>query len=223
MTAISSVPGAAAATSPLEPEGALAKATGDFEMFLTLLTTQLQNQDPLDPLDSSEYTQQLVQYSQVEQSIQQTQVLKDINAQLSTQDMAQASAFIGRGVEYAMPTSGLTEQPASWTWNSDTKVDSLVATVTNAAGDVVYRGTAAGGDKTGKFAWDGSLGGGLTAPEGAYDLSLEGKTASGQTVPVNVRATGQVSEVTISGGAVNLVAGGVSVPVSQLVRVSDAG
>lgn len=224
MTPVNSVPApAVTATNPLQPEGALAKATGDFEMFLTLLTTQLQNQDPLDPMDSSEYTQQLVQYSQVEQSIQQTQVLKDIAAQLSAHDMAEASAFIGRGVEYDLPTAGLNEEPASWTWDSDVSVETLSATVTDSSGKTVYRDTITAGDRKGTFAWDGSLGGGLTAPHGAYTLALEGKNSSGASLPVSVRATGKVSEVTMGGGSVSLIAGGVSVPVSELVRVSDGG
>jgi flagellar basal-body rod modification protein FlgD len=72
----------------------------DFNMFLKMLTVQMQNQDPLDPMDTSEYTKQLVQFSQVEQSMQQTGVLKDILTRVSGQDMAQASAFIGREARF---------------------------------------------------------------------------------------------------------------------------
>ncbi|WP_275426750.1 flagellar hook capping FlgD N-terminal domain-containing protein, partial [Enterobacter hormaechei] len=60
---------------------------GDFTMFLKLLTTQMQNQDPLSPMDTTQYTQQLVQYSQVEQSMAQTTTLKSILSALGTQNL----------------------------------------------------------------------------------------------------------------------------------------
>ncbi|MFC3215244.1 flagellar hook assembly protein FlgD [Novosphingobium panipatense] len=76
--------------------GATSGLLADYNLFLKLLTTQMTNQDPLDPMDTSEYTAQLVQYSQVEQSIQQTGKLDDIMSQLLSQQMAQASSYIGR-------------------------------------------------------------------------------------------------------------------------------
>jgi flagellar basal-body rod modification protein FlgD len=105
----------------LAPVAANAKtATGaDFNMFLKLLTTQMQNQDPLSPMDSTQYTQQLVQYSQVEQSVQQSGTLKDILARLSTQDLSQASGFIGRDAVFNSAVSGLGTAPASWNYAAD--------------------------------------------------------------------------------------------------------
>ena len=61
----------------------LAKISGDYTMFLKLLTTQMQHQDPLSPMDTAQYTQQLVQFSQVEQAITQTGVLREIRDGLS--------------------------------------------------------------------------------------------------------------------------------------------
>src|SRR4051812_13135181 len=83
------------------PAAAATKGIGaDFNMFLKLLTTQMQNQDPLNPMDTSQYTQQLVQYSQVEQTVQQTGTLKDILTRLTSQDMAQASSYIGKEASF---------------------------------------------------------------------------------------------------------------------------
>src|SRR3990167_3484081 len=70
--------------------------TADFNMFLKLLTVQMQNQDPLDPMKTSEYTSQLVSYAQVEQSLKQTTALNDILTSLASQGMAQASQMIGK-------------------------------------------------------------------------------------------------------------------------------
>ena len=88
-----------ATTTAAAATNALGKTSADFNMFLKLLTTQMQNQDPLKPMDSTEYTAQLAQFSQVEQTIQQTGTLKDILSRLSGQDLAQASGLIGREAE----------------------------------------------------------------------------------------------------------------------------
>ncbi|MFD1961413.1 flagellar hook assembly protein FlgD [Novosphingobium panipatense] len=99
--------------------GATSGLLADYNLFLKLLTTQMTNQDPLDPMDTSEYTAQLVQYSQVEQSIQQTGKLDDIMSQLLSQQMAQASSYIGREARFDPPVSGLGDAPARWTYYVD--------------------------------------------------------------------------------------------------------
>ena len=97
---------------------ATTKINADFDMFLKLLTAQMQNQDPLDPMDTAQYTQQLVQYSQVEQSIEQTATLKEMLAAFGTQNLMQASSLVGAQVETSSATSGLSAAtPAQWTWS----------------------------------------------------------------------------------------------------------
>src|SRR3954468_8082297 len=106
------------ATTPTATDAttaATSKLGADFNMFIKLLTAQMQNQDPLDPMDTAQYTQQLVQYSQVEQSIQQSGTLKSILSSLGTQNLTQASSLIGHQVETGSGVSGLTDAtPAQW-------------------------------------------------------------------------------------------------------------
>lgn len=194
----------------------------DFSMFLKLLTTQMQHQDPLDPMDTSQYTQQLVQYSQVEQSVQQTGALRDILARLSSQDMAQASTFIGREARFASPTSGLgTESAASWTFQPDRAAASLVGTVTDISGKVVKTvDLDPAGD--GRFSWDGMLDGGARAPEGAYTLSIAALDAAGSPVPVAINSIGIVKDVVTDGTNVTLGLNGVRMPIAALIAVSAA-
>ena len=91
----------------------------DFNMFLKLLTTQMQNQDPLSPMDTSQYTQQLVQYSQVEQSVQQNTTLNSILSNLSNQGLTQASGMIGRSVTLNSDVAGLAAgTPAAWSYSA---------------------------------------------------------------------------------------------------------
>lgn len=193
----------------------------DFTMFLRLLTTQMQNQDPLDPMDSSEYTQQLVQYSQVEQSVQQTGALKDILARLSTQDMTQATALIGKEVRFASEVSGLAaDEPARWTFQTDRPAASITATVQDPVGNVVreFRLDPAG---DGKLAWDGAQADGTRAPDGAYRLVVSALDASGGAVPATVNSVGLVRNIVASGSEIQLGIGGVRMPISTVIGVSQ--
>ena len=194
---------------------------GDFTMFLKLLTTQMQNQDPLDPMDTSEYTQQLVQYSQVEQSIQQTGTLKDILSRLSTQDMAQASGFIGREAQFDTATSGLSlEQPARWSFNTERPAASATAVVRDGDGKVVHRAELGKLSGQAQFAWDGVGSDGSRVAEGAYSLSIEAVDASGAAIPASVRGVGTVRDVMTEAGTVTLGVNGIRMPLAALVSVS---
>lgn len=200
---------------------ALGKTSADFNMFLKMLTTQMQNQDPLSPMDTSQYTQQLVQYSQVEQSIQQTGTLKDILSRLTTQDMAQASSFIGREAQFDSTTSGLMgDTAASWGYTAAIPVQAITASITDANGTLVDTRTIAANGVTGHFSWDGKLASGKQAPDGAYTVAFSGTDASGGSVAVTANSIGTVKEVVTTNGAVSLGVNGVQLPASALMRVS---
>ena len=204
-----------------EPKQAGALAGADFNMFLKLLTTQMQNQDPLDPMDTSEYTQQLVQYSQVEQSITQTGVLKDILARLSVQDMAQASGFIGREVVIDSAVSGVSAaQPGRWSWEAARPVTTVTAEIYDAKNKLVATPKfevqpGAGGN----FQWDGKLASGAQAEAGAYTLKLKGVDKAGATVPIAIRSQGTVQDVSMAGGKLSVGVNGASLPADRIIRV----
>lgn len=213
-----------AASVGANPQGGMFGTTkADFNMFLKLLTTQMQNQDPLDPMDTSEYTQQLVQYSQVEQSIAQTGVLRDILQRLSMQDMAQASSFIGQEVEFDSTVAGLSGEPAQWAYDLPRNASSLTAVITDASGRQVDTRTLDAADRSGRFVWDGKLASGGTAPAGSYSLTLSAKDSSGTAIPVSPRALGTVRELTSLNGALMLGVNGVQLPAASIVRVRQAG
>ena len=192
----------------------------DFNMFLKLLTAQMQNQDPLDPMDTSEYTQQLVQYSQVEQSIQQTDKLQQIIGKLASQDMAQASSFIGREARFDSPVAGLGEAPATWTYYADGQPASIVATVKDAKGKVVSEKTI-DADAQGRYQWDGTLADGTRAADGAYTLSITALDASGNKVPVTINSVATVKDVVTDGTNVMLGVNGIRMSVNGLVAISN--
>ena len=200
---------------------ATASLTGaDFNMFLKLLTTQMQNQDPLDPMDTSEYTQQLVQYSQVEQSMQQTGVLRDILGRLTAADMAQASSFIGREAQFDSTVSGLSDSPAQWSYSLPRDAASITAKVQDSSGRTIATRELDAGNE-GRFSWDGALSTGGTASHGAYTLKVEALDASGNAVPVEIRSVGVVNSVTSASGSVMLGVNGIEMPSGALVTVTS--
>jgi len=207
------------ATAAATTSAAATKVSEDFTMFLKLLTTQMQNQDPLKPMDSTAYTQQLAQFSQVEQTVKQSQKLDDILSALTTQGMAQASGFIGRSAEFDTPVSGLSaETPARWRVSPPAGTTSLTATVTDASGRTVA--TEVLDPAATAFAWNGALTGGGTAPAGSYTLKLAALDASGATLTAGIAATGRVDQVSSTGGAVTLGVNGVEQPLARLVKLA---
>lgn len=212
-----------AATQPiLTPKAATAiTATGaDFNMFLKLLTTQMQNQDPLSPMDSTQYTQQLAQYSQVEQTVQQTGTLKDILARLSTQDMSQAAGFIGRDAVFDSPVSGLGAQPANWKYAASGTISAATATITDASGATVLSRAIDLSGTSGRFSWDGTLADGTKAVNGAYTLAIKAVDAAGAPVSTTINSTGTVNDVSLTKGVVSLGVNGVAMSMDRLVRLA---
>jgi len=195
---------------------------GDFTMFLKLLTAQMQNQDPLDPMDTSQYTQQLVQYSQVEQSIQQNSTLKDILSGLTSQGLSQASGLIGHEVEFDTDTAGLNDGPATWAWTANSDITKMQVSIADTSGKVVETRTINVDGATGRFEWDGSLSAGGTANHGNYVLTLTGTNAAGVTVPVTASAVGTVSGVRSINGTVTLGVNGAQFPMSMVAKVTEA-
>lgn len=202
------------------PKAATATLTADFNMFLKLLTTQLQFQDPLDPMDTSEYTQQLVSYSQVEQAIQQTGRLDQILARLSGQDLASASSYIGREVTAYQPTAALDAGGAQWFYDLKSNADVAKLSILDRNGLAVRQingPTTAGRHE---IAWDGSDGNGRRLPPGNYTLRVEALTAAGQGVAANVGTYGVVTGVEALAGDIILNLGATSIRAADIAAIA---
>jgi flagellar basal-body rod modification protein FlgD len=193
----------------------------DYNLFLKLLTTQMTNQDPLDPMDTSEYTAQLVQYSQVEQSIQQTGALGNILSQMLSQQMAQASSYIGREARFDSPVAGLaTDSPARWTYYVDGTPATLTATVKDALGGTVAT-VSLDPDAQGSYEWDGTMKDGTKAPAGAYTLSIAAADASGSSLDTTINSIGTVDDVVTDGTDIMLGVNGIRLSAAGLVALAQ--
>lgn len=155
--------------------------SADMNTFLKLLTTQLQYQDPLDPMDTAEFTNQLVQYSNVEQSIQTNQKL-DYLLSLNIANLgAQAVSYIGKTAQVlgdVMPLEG-GKAKATYTFNKD--VTSSTIMVKDMNGKVVYTADGKTTSGTHEFTWDGKDSEGNQLEDGAYQIVVSPKVPSGET------------------------------------------
>src|SRR6201986_811416 len=117
-------------------DDAAAQLSGNFDTFLTLLTTQLQNQDPLSPMDSTQFTQQLVEFSQVEQQINTNDNLQTLINQGTSAAGTNAVSYLGKAVTVTNGNAPLTGGTAAWTYNLGTASAQTTLTVTDANGNV---------------------------------------------------------------------------------------
>jgi len=215
---------AAAQTSAATTSTTLGKqASPDFNLFLKLLTTQAQNQDPLNPTDATQYTQQLAQFSQVEQSLQQTNTLKDILSRFSTQDLSSAANLIGREATFDSNTVGLTSKnPARWTYSNSGMTGPLTATIKDAGGRTVSTQTIDDDSGTGEVTWTGTKSDGSQAADGAYTLTVKGQDSGGVSVSATINAIGTVGDVQSKNNVVTVGINGAQLPLSSLIRLTGA-
>ena len=182
----------------------------NYDQFLKLLTTQMKNQDPLSPMDSAQFTSQLVQYSQVEQQIGTNKSLNNILAQLQTNQTLQAANFLGQTAEVKSDTVNVTKgQPVQFGYSFPTAVDSVDITITDSTGKQVARlkGPANSGHDT--VVWDGKDENGLPTATGAYKITATGTTSGGaQAKSSSTSVVGMVQDVQIVDNKAQLMING---------------
>jgi flagellar basal-body rod modification protein FlgD len=200
---------------------AMSQLSGNFDTFLQLLTTQLQNQDPTSPMDTNQFTQQLVEYSQVEQQINTNSNLQTLITQGTSQSGAYATSYLGKTVTVSGGKGALTDGTATWNYNLGATAASSTLTVTNASGATVYTGAGATSQGNNSFTWNGQDNNGNQQPDGTYTLSVNASDTSGSTITSAVTSTGQVSEVDMSSGTPQLVIGSMEVGLSGISNVTN--
>ena len=162
--------------------------SADMNTFLTLLTTQLKYQDPLDPMDTAEFTNQLVQYSSVEQAIQTNEKLDTLLSMNVANLGAQAVSYIGKTVQVLGDVMPLEGGKAKAAYTLDKDVKAVTISVKDMNGQIVYseQGKVTAG--THEFTWDGKDSNGNQLEDGAYQVTISTKVADGET-SANVTTT----------------------------------
>ncbi|MDC9825219.1 flagellar hook assembly protein FlgD [Devosia sp. ZB163] len=191
----------------------------NFDTFLQLLTTQLRNQNPLDPLDTNQFTQQLVQFTGVEQQLKTNEFLEAMMTSTQTANNSQAVSYVGKIVTASGTKAELVDGKATWHFAVDSKAD-IVATVKDAKGNVVYTKTGTVNKGESVFTWDGIGNDGKEKPDGSYTVSIEARdTATGKLVGVATEMTGEVTGIDFTGSEPVLIVGGARINMSAILSV----
>jgi flagellar basal-body rod modification protein FlgD len=208
----------AASTSTTDP---MSELSGNFSTFLTLLTTQLKNQDPTSPMDSNTFTQQLVEYSQVEQQIDTNTNLKTLITQGTSNASAVTTGYLGKSVSVTNGNASLTNGTANWTYNLGAAAASTSLTVTDSTGKVVYTGAGATTAGNNSFAWNGQDNNGNQLTDGTYKLAVTATDANGTAITSSVASAGVVTQIDMTSGTPQLVIGNMEVGVSDIAAVAN--
>ena len=208
-----------AATSSQTKSDDMVGLGDNLNSFLTMLTTQLKNQDPMSPLDTNQFTQQLVSFSQVEQAIKTNTQLASLVSLISTNTLASSLSLVGKKVAVDSAQMGLVDGEAqfSYTLPATSKETSLV--VSDTAGNIVWKGTGETGAGTHGFTWDGTDSSGRPMPEGTYKLEVGAQGLDGSVMTVPVTSFGTVGGVLMNGGNASLAFGTFEVPTTKLAAV----
>ncbi len=189
----------------------------DYQTFLTMMTTQLKNQDPLNPIDSADYAVQLATFSGVEQQTKTNQLLEGLMSQFSLQGMGQMAGWVGKEARAAMPVY-IDTAPVSLAPSPLAAADRTVMVVKNASGDVVNRFDIA--RTTTAMEWTPVDISGAALPAGTYSFALENYDGDTKLATSDVEVYAPIAEVRSAASGVSLVmAGGIEVPSSRVTAL----
>ena len=221
---IGSISGGSAAGTTSSLDSSSSTIASNFDTFLQLLTAQLQNQNPLDPLDTNQFTQQLVQFSSVEQQLKTNQFLEALiqSNELTAASNAttQALSFIGKEVTASTTLSDLSNGKATWIYSAESTAPHSIITVKDAEGNTVYSEEVAMVAGEHRFEWDGVGSDGETKEDGVYQIHIDARDKDGNNVEVTTEMAGNVDSVDFSGDEPFLVVGSAYIALSSVSRVN---
>jgi len=192
---------------------------GNFQTFLQLLTTQLQNQNPLDPLDTNQFTQQLVQFAGVEQQLKTNDQLTQLVSLQQTTQATQALGFVGKTAVVDGNTTALSSSSATWELNIPSS-SAVTVTIANSKGQAVFTGNySASAGNNQPFTWNGQGNDGTQWPDGLYTMTATAADSSGNPVAISTQVGGTVSSVDLTQTPPLLMINGQNYTVSQVKSI----
>ena len=213
-----------AATTPTTQSSASSQGallSSDFQTFLKMLTTQARNQDPLNPMDSSDYAQQLATFSGVEQQVRTNSLLESIAAQLGGGGLTQYAAWVGMEARVTAPVS-FDGAPLTLYLSPVSGADKADLVALDAAGNEVARYTAPVG--AGSILWAGTDETGQSLPSGTYSFRLEGYSGDTLIGATAVESYARINEVrNDAAGTVFTLESGAEVTLNGIGALRAAG
>ena len=193
----------------------------DFDTFLELLTTQLQHQNPLDPLDTNQFTEQLVQFTSVEQAVKTNENLEALTQITAVTAINGAVGFIGKEVSANGNTKYHDGGETSWSYRATSDSPSATFNIISSNGVTVYSETRSISEGIGAFTWDGKTDAGGVSPNGIYTLSVQATDEAGDHTHVETGRFGLVTGVDMQGGTPVLMVDGQEVRLEDVTSVRD--
>lgn len=204
MEPVTAAPPAAAQATPAAPPTAAGSGalSSDFETFLRMLTTQMRNQDPLNPVDSADFAVQLATFSSVEQQVLTNDLLTGLGAQMATLGMGQLAGWIGLEAEVDAPVR-FAGAPVTLGTKVDPAAETAELVVTDEQGVIVQRVPIP--PQSGPVIWQGRDALGLPLPAGTYRITADSQ-AGGETIARHeVHLHARIEEARLENGTVQLV------------------
>jgi flagellar basal-body rod modification protein FlgD len=215
---VSTVTGASSASEVMKQTLGMNK-----DDFLTLFVTQLKNQDPLKPMDGTEFLAQLAQLTQVEQAYNANSNLAGIIDSLNASSALSAVSFIGKEVTaYGSEVSLTAGEDARISFTTPSATEQLTVTIKDSKGNTVRTLTQAQGTAgEGSLLWDGRDADGNQLPSGIYTAGVTGVHTDGSVFSCSTLIKGKVDGVSYAGSLPVLTVGGVEVSFSSILRVKE--
>ncbi|MCA3283576.1 MAG: hypothetical protein ING09_14645 [Roseomonas sp.] len=197
------------------------KFAGDFNTFLTLLTTQIKNQSPTDPLDTNQMTSQLVQFASVEQQISMNQNLQRMLALEQASQLTASAPLIGRNVEVEAEQISLQGGVGTLKLPAAGASQTALVTIRGSGNRIIRQETVQLGNAPKTWSWNGKDSENVSQPDGAYKVSVTGTGGGGKTEALPFTTIGKVTGAERVGGDVKLLLGQLQVNFDKLRSVSS--
>jgi flagellar basal-body rod modification protein FlgD len=223
MTDASSIlTGTTAAAAGAQVSSGLSGLASNFQTFLSLLTTQLKDQDPTSPVDPNQFTQQIVQMTGVQQQLLTNNLLTSLVGQ-GQSGMTGAVNYIGKEVMATSANQNLSSGSATWDYQLATKAANATVTITNSLGQTVFTGPATSANAgLNTFTWNGKNTAGQQLPDGGpYTMAITATDSANSAVASQIVVVGQATSVQMVSGSPYLTIGQNLVPLSSVVGVTD--
>ena len=201
---------------------------GDFNEFMLLLTTQLKNQDPTEPLDTNQFTQQLVSFAGVEQQVNTNSNMEKLISLTQASKVDSGISYIGKGIDATGNSGFLSGGKASFVYALPVGVSKANVSLLDENGNAVFSGTGLTNEGKNIVSWDGTgnvgAANGKKMPDGKYTIAVNALDAAGKpiTTGVTTYTTGLVDSASFdSTGNMTLSVGTLDIPLDQVNAVRN--
>ncbi len=191
-----------------------------YTTWIAILAAQLQNQDPTDPVDPSEFTSQLTSIASLEQQALTNETLTSLLTAVQGVEADSALAYLGAEITAYGDTAPLSGGTAEWEYSLPETADEVTLYVLDEDGNIVYSAEGSTSAGTHEFTWDGVTSDGETAADGAYQLVVEAVDSDGNEITPTLYAQGTITSVDTSTSPATLLMDGISVPTSYIVSMA---